>query len=175
MFGAGAGSESGGELSLSSTGSAPLLRQPWGKSVPCCPSGVVLNELNILCPCLLTFNALLPADSLSRSDLLLLWVLLAASSGRWILLDLLLGKCPPAIRASWPERNHIHPRITQSLKRGRGVCWLSSQHKEIPHKLQKTPHSLVGYDGILLSQSKNSASLSEIAATGMGDPKLRFW
>lgn len=72
MFGAGAGSESGGELSLSSTGSAPLPTQPWGKAVPCCLSGAVLNELNILCPCLLTFNALLPTDSLSRSDLLLL-------------------------------------------------------------------------------------------------------
>lgn len=72
MFGAGAGSESGGELSLSNTGSAPLPTQPWGKSVPCRLSGVVLNELNILCPHLLTFNALVPADSLSRSDLLFL-------------------------------------------------------------------------------------------------------
>lgn len=71
-------------------------------------------------------------------------------------------------------RKEPHPKVTRSLKRGRGVCWLSSQHKEIPHKRQKTPHRLVGCDGILLSQSKNSASHSEIAATGMGDPKLRF-
>lgn len=96
---------------------------------------MLLNELNTLCN-VLTFNVLLPADSL----VLLLVVLLVVSSGRWVLLDLLRKtfiSCQSQLAREKPQ-----PEVHGA--QGRGGCWLSSQHKEMPDELQKTPCETMG-------------------------------
>lgn len=70
MVRTGDGCESVSELSLTSMGSAPMLRQPLAEAVLRCLSGKLLNELYFL-QRVLTFNVLVPTGSLVRMDLLL--------------------------------------------------------------------------------------------------------
>lgn len=70
MVRTGDGCKSVSELSLTSMGSAPKLRQPLAEAVLHCLSGKLLNELYFL-QRVLTFNVLVPTGSLVRMDLLL--------------------------------------------------------------------------------------------------------